>query len=557
MKKTISISIASTPFIVEEDAYEILETYLKEIKKHFEETSEVVDDIEARIAEQLLESKKKIISTKEISSVLASMGAAQDFDEEVNSQTTKKKKITEPLPKKSLYRSSQNKIIGGVAAGIAAYLGVEIVWVRFAFVLVSLINGFGVLIYLALWLSMPEAKTASQLLEMSGTPVTLETLSERVKERVDEVKKDTGLFQRIVYALIALAGGILTFIVTKFFPVVIKFIGTIISFFMIIALLALSILLGYVSLNSGTLMDPALYALVPTAAIIPFIFSVYFTAIVPILFVLLLGIALIKNKATIRGTTALKLLGVWFTALLILGIIAVSYGPKMAEYVDTAPEYQQTSEAVPSLSSFTVIEAKNMAHVKYIQGATTSVIVTGEKRDLSNISITSENGTLTIASALRNKKITCIFCDNKIPKVIVTAPTINIFDGENSTHIETEMFSASSGVAINLSNGSEGMFKIKEGDITSKLENGVILELSGKATSVTLQGFNGVKIDASKLKAEKADVSVENGGKVEIGETKILKARARNAATIIYSGTPTLTKEVENQGSVEPAIRED
>ena len=57
--------------------------------------------------------------------------------------------------KKRLNRSD-NKMIGGVCAGLAEYLGLDPTIVRVVWVLMVLLGGVGVLLYLILWLVMPK-----------------------------------------------------------------------------------------------------------------------------------------------------------------------------------------------------------------------------------------------------------------------------------------------------------------------------------------------------------------------------------------------------------------
>lgn len=54
-----------------------------------------------------------------------------------------------------LYRS-KDRVIAGVAGGLGEYLGVDPVWLRIGFVLLTLGGGSGFLIYLAMWLIVPE-----------------------------------------------------------------------------------------------------------------------------------------------------------------------------------------------------------------------------------------------------------------------------------------------------------------------------------------------------------------------------------------------------------------
>jgi len=53
------------------------------------------------------------------------------------------------------YRGS-DRILGGVCSGLAAGLHVDPLWIRIAFVLLALVQGIGVLLYIVLWLVMPE-----------------------------------------------------------------------------------------------------------------------------------------------------------------------------------------------------------------------------------------------------------------------------------------------------------------------------------------------------------------------------------------------------------------
>jgi phage shock protein C len=59
----------------------------------------------------------------------------------------------------ALYRSRHNKVLGGVCAGLAEWLGWEVTTVRVLYVVVSILSvAFpGILVYIALWIFMPKA----------------------------------------------------------------------------------------------------------------------------------------------------------------------------------------------------------------------------------------------------------------------------------------------------------------------------------------------------------------------------------------------------------------
>lgn len=62
-----------------------------------------------------------------------------------------------------LTRSNDDVMVAGVAAGIAEYLAVDPVLIRLVFVLLTLFGGHGILIYLILWLVMPQADVADEI----------------------------------------------------------------------------------------------------------------------------------------------------------------------------------------------------------------------------------------------------------------------------------------------------------------------------------------------------------------------------------------------------------
>ncbi len=65
--------------------------------------------------------------------------------------------------KRPLRRSTDNRMLGGVVAGIAHYFGIDVTLARVGYVVLSLISAAfpGMLAYLILWLVIPEAEPAS------------------------------------------------------------------------------------------------------------------------------------------------------------------------------------------------------------------------------------------------------------------------------------------------------------------------------------------------------------------------------------------------------------
>ena len=193
MKKTLTISISGFVFHIEEDAYEKLHRYIEAIKSHFrgfEGKDEVISDVEARIAELLhkkISGSKEVITIDDIAEVIAILGQPADFAVDDESDASRNEPSYTSMPKR-LYRDPERKMIGGVCSGLGAYFNLDPVWVRIIFIFSILISGFGILVYLILWLVVPEARTTSERLEMKGEPVNISNIEKSIGEEVHQIK---------------------------------------------------------------------------------------------------------------------------------------------------------------------------------------------------------------------------------------------------------------------------------------------------------------------------------------------------------------------------------
>lgn len=186
MKKNISINIGGIIFHIEEDGFDKLRAYLDSVNQYFstfEDSKEIIDDIENRIAEiflSKLSDGKQVISNEDVEELMSTMGTTQDFDAtiETESEGQTQKEAGQQQDQSSyeeeanystgsdtgsrkLYRDERRKVLGGVAAGIAHYFGIDPIWMRLLFIALFVnvffggLSGAVAITYLILWIVVP------------------------------------------------------------------------------------------------------------------------------------------------------------------------------------------------------------------------------------------------------------------------------------------------------------------------------------------------------------------------------------------------------------------
>ncbi|MDR0954290.1 MAG: PspC domain-containing protein [Rikenellaceae bacterium] len=229
----VNVSIAGIAFKLEESAYVRLDGYLQQLHDSYGNSSdgqEIVDDLEARIAEIILtrQDASTVVSVELIDTILQRLGApeviSEGSDEEPRATSDPNQPQAEATPSSStlpppssspsrrklphrLYRNTDGAILGGVCNGLASYFNVDPVLVRLLFgaplVLVVfffftrwqfvLFPGFMiafVMFYLLLWIVVPSAKTPLQKLEMQGEEITKESLEQTFREEFQSRSND-------------------------------------------------------------------------------------------------------------------------------------------------------------------------------------------------------------------------------------------------------------------------------------------------------------------------------------------------------------------------------
>lgn len=198
MKKTLTINLGGIVFNIDDDAFVVLKSYLDTIRGYFDTSEgrdEIMTDIESRIAEMLqekLSGGKEVVNTADINQVISVMGQPEDYiseDLEDEPQQSRQKSTYTYTTKKRLFRDPDSSMIGGVSSGIGYYFGIDPIWIRLLFIIAVFAGFSGILIYIILWIIMPEARTPSEKLAMRGEPVTFDNIGKTVEDQMDNLKK--------------------------------------------------------------------------------------------------------------------------------------------------------------------------------------------------------------------------------------------------------------------------------------------------------------------------------------------------------------------------------
>ncbi len=340
MNKTVNINLANILFHIDEDAFHKMRLYLESIKRSFANTpgsDEILADIEARIAELLhekLKNERQVITLKEIDEIISIMGQPEDYmvDEDIFEDEPNLKRTEDKRKSKTLYRDTEMKFVAGVSAGLAHYIGVNPLWIRLLWVILTLGSGGGfILLYALLWILIPEATTTSQKLEMRGEDINISNIERAVKEGFEDVAEK---IKNVDYENVGnkvKSGGKTIFdtfseIVLFCFKIFGKLIG------IVLVIVGFSTIIGmFIGMITATTLNwiqlPGISNSLDNFTLAPLwvLTLLFFLAIsIPFFFLAYLGLKILVNNLKSIGKIAkFSLLGLWLISIITLIIIGV------------------------------------------------------------------------------------------------------------------------------------------------------------------------------------------------------------------------------------------
>lgn len=361
MNKTIIININGMVFHIEEDAYEILKTYMSAVTRHFMNSAdslEITTDIENRIAEMfndiLQREGKQVIVAQDVDAVVQQMGSVEDFEAEENGEAAGPA-FAYATENRRLFRDADDHLVGGVAAGISNYFDIDAIWVRLGFVLLCAGGGIGLLLYIILWIVVPKAVTRADRMAMKGQRLDLQGFKQNFEQELSGVKGNLHTLKHeakpLAYKTRDFAGDVFTHFGT-FIGGTAKLLFKVIAIAILVSCFAAMIglviaIITYVVYGNAFLMHVFPFNIVNREANMVFFICGFLTMALPLLTIILVIINTVFKSNAIGRTTGTALLMVWVISISIV----IYYTSKAAANFREGESFNQTISIQPQADS--------------------------------------------------------------------------------------------------------------------------------------------------------------------------------------------------------------
>ncbi len=573
MKKTFTINLNNIVFHIDDDAYELLQSYLAEVGNHFKSESEkadIMNDIEARIAELLTEKmdkQKNVITIEDVDAIITIMGKPSQFvdaEEEESSYSSESASANSEQTKtgsKKYYRDIDNRLLGGVASGLAAYLNWDIALVRVIFLVLAFItSGTFVLIYLLMWIIVPKAVTAAQRLEMKGEDVNIETIKNIMVDAKEYVESDK--FKENANSI----GNRFVEILSTLVKVILTLVGAVVGIVGVIAVVALIIGLIIFLLEPEAIaaLFPEFFAVFGSTTPDRVILSVISLVLIigtPVFALIYWSLNTISKDRKNKYHTGLWVsLSLWLVGIVLF--VATGAGTlrklikhqieqhgtvwfwdndivKSKKWDETAADFQTQARDVPAFHAIYVSSAIN---VELRKQAEQSLSVRTLVDYQENIKTEVENGVLKIYSSnslIRPSVKVQIDLDSITYLKVLGASKVAFLDNFNVKNLN-----------IDISGASKAELKLNSAQkLDVKVSGASKLEAQGVADTLLLEGSGASKVDADDLRTKVSVVDVSGASNVDVHAIEEFQGSASGASRIEVSGNPVKRSNSTSGGS--------
>ena len=458
---------------------------------------------------------------------------------------------SESIIRKRYYRDSDEKVLGGVAMGVANYFSIDVSLVRILFLISIFFGGFGVLIYFILWFITPEATTVGEKMSMKGYSVTLENIEKYVEEKINPEDKEENILMKIILFPFRIAGPILNGFIKLVAPFI-KIALSIILFSFSVAIIFIIVLLA---LNQFELLDQvsadirvnllvldgvnlgAIINEIPTAIMSSLYLNLFLTLILMIMMIT----KFLFNRQMFGLPGSIVVFFVWLINTSFNGIalpVLIEKWEKdgvVDEWIESGvldgyDNYQKYTKSF-EIKDFDGLRVSIPANIVIRESNTYLVKIDATEREFENLVVEKTSGDILRIYSERDRWRWNEWKNKNKTSIIIEMPNINILQASAASNTDIE-FSSIEDLTIRLSGASDL-------DLNSDVSN-LIANVSG-ASDVDIDG----KVKSSNFKISGAsDVDIEG-----TGENLVLRASGASTfdgrdfnvgtITLIVSGAST------------------
>jgi phage shock protein PspC (stress-responsive transcriptional regulator) len=553
MKKTLTVNLNNIVFHIDDDAYDMLQTYLSEIADHFksdDEKKEIMNDIEARIAElftEKLQKNKNVVNLADVQEIIEIMGKPSQYaDEDEQAEAPKSDKKQQKT--RRFYRDPENAVLGGIAGGLAAYFGWDVTLIRILMVaLVFLGVGVIIPIYLVVWLVAPQAITASQRLEMQGEDVTVES----IKAEMNNVKNymESEKFKESATTI----GEKLMDIFKLFFKVVFGFVGAVLGIVGVVLIGALILLLFFLIFEPAVIngFAPDIvsnWSVITPEKMVMLIVSLILVVGCPIFLLIYWAIRIVSGRQNNSQTASWVVLILWLAGLFMFYSVGANTFIRLHNNdgfrysINWGDNDSPVVDEVRDCDPFNSVEVSGNIELTLIQDSIQNVTLSSPSDYLSRIITKVENGTLKIYTEQ-------FFMNRKI-KVDISSNSLTGLVASGATKIETKNQLVAPEFTVELNGASKADMDLNVlGKFVVQIKGASKMDLKGTCETFKVKGSGASKINAKNLIAKNVDIDVSGASHARVYASENIKIDASGASEIVYFGSPKKVKKSNHIGS--------
>ena len=554
MKKTLTVNLNNIVFHIDDDAYEMLQTYLFEIADHFksdEERKEIMNDIEARIAElfnEKLQKNKNVINLTDVEEIIGIMGNPSQYTGDEEETVTPPKTDRKQQKSRRFYRDPDNAILGGIAGGLAAYFNIDVTWIRIFLAILSLITaGNVILIYILVWFIAPAAITASQRLEMQGEDVTVEN----IKAEVNNVKNymESEKFKQSAQG----AGERILDVFRVLFKILFGFIGVVLGIAGIVVIGAL-ILALFLSIFEPTVINgfaPDLitnWAVLTPEKMVLLIISMILLVGSPIFLLIYWATHMVSGRRNTSHSASWVVLILWLAGLFMFfsvganSLFHIHHHDGHQFFINWSDDDKPFGNEIRKLGAFHSVDVAGNIELTLKKDSLQEATISSPNDFFSKVITKVENGVLYIYSdgILLNRTI----------KVTLSSDSIKSLTAKGACKINSDNQLITPEFSIELLGASDAELDLKvAGQVTLDTKGASKVELKGSCNTLKLTGEGASDIEAESLIAKDVFINLSGATHADIYASESLNAEAYGASHIDCKGHPKNVKKSDNISS--------